>query len=83
MTLKAIIFDLDDTLLWDRKSVDIALQNTSSYAAEVGGVDPERLENDVRTIAPRLYASYETYDFAKKNRYWGFRSNVGKFCRSG
>ncbi|MDY0406389.1 hypothetical protein P5G51_014200 [Virgibacillus sp. 179-BFC.A HS] len=66
MGLQAILFDLDDTLLWDEKSVDIALANTCGYAAEKAGVDEAKLQEDVRKIAPEMYASYETYGFAKK-----------------
>ena len=32
--VKAIFFDLDDTLLWDKKSVETAFQETCRLAEE-------------------------------------------------
>ena len=32
--IKAIVFDLDDTLLWDKKSVETAFLKTCEYAAK-------------------------------------------------
>lgn len=66
MTLKAVIFDLDDTLLWDKKSVDVALEKTSQYIANKAGLDAVKLQRDVCSEAPKLFRSYETYRFAKK-----------------
>lgn len=63
MTIKTIIFDLDDTLLWDKKSVKTAFEKTCEYAAIVHDVDPEQLEEAVRKEARALYESYETYDY--------------------
>ena len=63
--VKAIIFDLDDTLLWDKKSVETAFQVTCQFAATKVQLDPIKLEEAVRLEASELYASYETYDFTK------------------
>lgn len=63
--IKAIIFDLDDTLLWDKKSVDTAFQNTCIVAQERYGVNPNTLQENVQEAARQLYASYETYAFTK------------------
>jgi len=63
--IKAIIFDLDDTLLWDKKSVETAFQLTCQFAAKKVQVDPFELEQSVRVEASNLYASYETYPFTK------------------
>lgn len=63
--IKAIVFDLDDTLLWDKKSVATAFERTCAFAAEEKGVDPAALEEAVRTEARALYASYETFEFTK------------------
>ncbi|BAQ11948.1 HAD-superfamily hydrolase [Bacillus sp. OxB-1] len=59
--IKTIIFDLDDTLLWDQHSVATAFRKTCEHAAEAVGVDPAALEEAVREEARQLYASYETY----------------------
>lgn len=63
--IRAIFFDLDDTLLWDKKSVKTAFEKTCLTAKEKYAVNPEVLEEAVREEARKLYATYETYDFTK------------------
>lgn len=65
MAKQAVLFDLDDTLLWDERSVKEAFEATCRAGAEAAGVDPERLEQAVRTEARALYESYETFPFTK------------------
>ncbi|MDF2658416.1 MAG: HAD-superfamily hydrolase, subfamily variant 1 [Paenibacillus sp.] len=66
MGIKAVLFDLDDTLLWDDRSVKEAFQATCEAAANVHPVDPARLEEEVRKCARALYESYETFPFTKR-----------------
>lgn len=63
MSISTIIFDLDDTLLWDKKSVKTAFEKTCNYAATVHNVNPVELEGAVRREARALYEGYETYDY--------------------
>lgn len=63
--VKAILFDLDDTLLWDEKSVKEAFRSTCEVAERKYGVDPEELEEKVRKNARKLYSSYEIYPFTQ------------------
>jgi putative hydrolase of the HAD superfamily len=63
--IKAIFFDLDDTLLWDAKSIKEAFVATCKVAEERYGLDPDRLEKAVREAARELYSSYETYAFTQ------------------
>ncbi|SES14560.1 putative hydrolase of the HAD superfamily [Gracilibacillus ureilyticus] len=63
--VKTIIFDLDDTLLWDKRSVKEAFAATCQLAADKYGVDQEELEAAVREQARELYQSYETYEFTQ------------------
>ncbi|KGR75759.1 HAD family hydrolase [Ureibacillus sinduriensis] len=63
MSVNTIIFDLDDTLLWDKQSIKTAFEKTCAYAHEKCGVDPAKLEEAVRLEARKLYESYETYDY--------------------
>ncbi|MEF3352712.1 HAD family hydrolase [Paenibacillus sp. GYB006] len=65
MSIKAVMFDLDDTLLWDEKSVEEAFYETCLYASKKCGVDPHELEVSVRNEARKLYESFETYPFTK------------------
>ena len=63
--IKAILFDLDDTLLWDQKSVKEAFSATCLVAAEKYDIDSDELEDAVREEAKLLYSSYETYPFTQ------------------
>lgn len=65
MKKKAIFFDLDDTLLWDKKSVETAFQKTCDYASTKVGVKSVELEEAVRESASQLYDSYETRPFTQ------------------
>jgi putative hydrolase of the HAD superfamily len=65
VSIKAILFDLDDTLLWDDRSVKEAFKATCDYASQQTGVDAEKLEEAVRKEARKLYESYETFPFTK------------------
>jgi putative hydrolase of the HAD superfamily len=63
--IKAIFFDLDDTLLWDQKSIKEAFVATCKVAEERYGVNANELEEAVREAARNLYSSYETYSFTQ------------------
>lgn len=63
--LKAIFFDLDDTLLWDAKSIKTAFEKTCQYAEQASGTDCKALEEAVRSEARTLYSNYETYPFTQ------------------
>lgn len=63
--IKAIFFDLDDTLLWDERSVKEAFVRTCLYANQKCEVDANLLEEAVRREARALYASYEFYPFTQ------------------
>ncbi|GGA46335.1 HAD family hydrolase [Psychrobacillus lasiicapitis] len=63
--MKAIFFDLDDTLLWDKKSVETAFEKTCAYAASKVNVDAASLELAVREEASALYDTYETRPFTQ------------------
>ena len=65
MAKQAVLFDLDDTLLWDDRSVKEAFEATCRTGAEATGVDPDELEAAVRKEARALYESYETFPFTK------------------
>lgn len=60
---KVILFDLDDTLLWDKRSVEEALQNTCS---DVFPENAEKLLQAILDTAPGVYSTYPFYDFTQK-----------------
>ncbi|WP_172193874.1 HAD family hydrolase [Saccharibacillus qingshengii] len=63
--VKAVIFDLDDTLLWDERSVKESFVAASEEAARRTGIDANALEAAVRERARDLYATYETFPFTQ------------------
>jgi len=66
MTIKAVLFDLDDTLLWDDRSVKEAFEATCVAAAQAyPQIQPVALEEAVRREARALYESYPTFPFTQ------------------
>jgi len=66
VAIKAVLFDLDDTLLWDERSVDEAFRVTAEWAAKRYPLDPERLVEAVRREARALYESFDTFEFTRR-----------------
>lgn len=81
--VRAIFFDLDDTLLWDIKSVKTAFEKTCQTASERHSLDPSELEEAVREEARELYASYETFEFTKMIGINPFEGLWGSFDDEG
>lgn len=80
--IKAIFFDLDDTLLWDQKSIKEAFVATCKLAEEKYGVDAVQLEEAVRDAARELYSSYETFPFTQMIGINPFEGLWGNFLDS-
>lgn len=81
--LKAIFFDLDDTLLWDSKSISEAFKATCNSVVDKYNLDPEQLEKEVRKSATELYPTYETYDFISDIGIGTFEGMWGEFLDEG
>lgn len=79
MSIQAVLFDLDDTLLWDERSVEEAFAATCQYAQSKSGAIPDQLEAEVRQAARELYASYETYSFTQNIGINPFEALWGHF----
>ncbi|WP_226038281.1 HAD family hydrolase [Aquibacillus saliphilus] len=77
--INAIFFDLDDTLLWDKKSVKQAFLVTCRLAEQKHGVKPETLEKAVRSEATKLYKTYQTYPFTQMIGINPFEALWGNF----
>lgn len=86
--IKTIFFDLDDTLLCDKKSVDTSLRMTCLYAEAECGVDAGQLEKTIRSEAVASYAETEVYEFTKSiginpfEGLWGDFDDEGKQFQS-
>lgn len=63
--IKAIIFDLDDTLLWDKKSVKESFRAVCLEVEAKTGIPHELFEETAREEARKLYAELEIYPFTK------------------
>jgi len=81
--LKAVFFDLDDTLLWDAKSISEAFKATCERVVDKYNINPEQLEKEVRNSATRLYPTYETYDFVSDVGIGIFEGMWGDFLDEG
>lgn len=81
--LKAVIFDLDDTLLWDEKSIAEAFKSTCKVATEKYSIDPKELEEHVRAAAEELYPTYDTYKFVSNIGIGTFEGFWGEFKDEG
>jgi len=81
--LKAVIFDLDDTLLWDEKSIAAAFKATCEVATEKYAIDPTELETHVREAAEKLYPTYDTYEFVSNIGIGTFEGFWGEFLDEG
>jgi putative hydrolase of the HAD superfamily len=81
MSVKAVLFDLDDTLLWDDRSVTEAFKDTCRFAAEATSVNEVELEAAVRREARALYETYETYPFTRMIGINPFEALWGHFKR--
>ncbi|GAK06728.1 HAD family hydrolase [Geomicrobium sp. JCM 19038] len=59
--INTLIFDLDDTLLWDKKSIKEALLATCNDAYRIAGIDADLLFNAVKEVAPIEYKKQDFY----------------------
>ncbi|MCM3711242.1 HAD family hydrolase [Sporosarcina luteola] len=82
--IRTIIFDLDDTLLWDEKSIATAFAKTCQYAEESLNIHASKLEAAVREEAREIYAAYDTYEFTQMiginpfEGLWGTFDDLGE-----
>ncbi|WLV25592.1 HAD family hydrolase [Aciduricibacillus chroicocephali] len=83
MRPKAIFFDLDDTLLWDKQSIAKAFEETCKLAETKYGIPKKKLEIETRRAASELYASYETYPHTKNIGINPFEGMWGDFDDAG
>jgi len=81
--IKAIFFDLDDTLLWDQKSVSEAFRITCQLAEDKYGISPDLLEEKVRENAREIYATYDIYPFTQMIGINPFEGLWGEFRDEG
>ncbi|GFH41703.1 putative uncharacterized hydrolase YsaA [Lactococcus hodotermopsidis] len=80
MTIKTIIFDLDDTLLSDSAAVQLAFERTTAFVAEkFPQVEAKILEEALRKRAIDLFSTYDFYDFTVQIGISPFEGLWGEF----
>lgn len=78
--IKAILFDLDDTLLWDDRSVKESFEAACETAcSRYPQLNKDKLEEEVRKAARALYETYETFPFTKMIGINPFEGLWGRF----
>ena len=63
---KIVFFDLDETLVLERASVEEALIAASQHAREIYAVDPEKLSESVRRHARELWYELPTSQYCRE-----------------
>jgi len=79
MALKAILFDLDDTLIVDEAASNEALEYTARTASEKFGVQAEQFKRDSVEIAKSLWAESPVYDHCRNIGISAFECLWGNF----
>ena len=65
MALKAILFDLDDTLILEQASAEETFLKTCNIAHEQKGIDPQKLYQSVRHHAGELWRASPTITYCR------------------
>ena len=65
MSIRSILFDLDDTLVIEGASADAAFLTTCKRAHEKYGIDPEALHQTVRYHARQLWRASKTITYCR------------------
>ena len=77
------MFDLDDTLLWDHKSVSEAFKTTCKTVEDSHNIDASVLEERVRYHAEQIYPTLDTYSFTSNIGIGTFEGMWGEFKDEG
>lgn len=76
---RAVIFDLDDTLVWDERISRQALLETASHGAAAHGLDAGRLAKDAKEAADELWRAHAPVDRCDELGIVAFEGMWGHF----
>ncbi len=76
---RAVIFDLDDTLVWDERISRQALMETAAHAASVHEIDTGRLARDAKGAADELWRAHAPVDRCDELGIVAFEGMWGHF----
>lgn len=79
MPIKALLFDLDDTLIVDEAVSSAALDATAQHAMKTLGATVDTFRRDARTHAKRLHAESPVYPYCRRIGISAFECLWGKF----
>jgi|SRR3989304_9337281 len=66
MAIKAVFFDLDDTLIYEKSSADEALIATARFINNEYNIDPDIFVEKLKKNARKLWHSLPTYPYCLK-----------------
>ena len=76
---RAVIFDLDDTLVWDERISRQALMETAAHAASVHQLDVGRLAGEAKAAADELWRAHAPVDRCDELGIVAFEGMWGHF----
>ncbi|HVE16303.1 MAG TPA: HAD family hydrolase [Chthoniobacterales bacterium] len=79
MPIRAILFDLDDTLIVDEAVSSAALDATAQHAMKEVGAGVDAFRRDARAHAKRLHAAGPVYPYCRRIGISAFECLWGKF----
>jgi len=77
---RAVLFDLDNTLVMEDESTERALRHACALAATRAGVDAEALFTVARTTADEAFRALPTFPFADRMGIWWGEALWGEFA---
>lgn len=78
--IRALLFDLDNTLVLEDEATFGALRGACALARERAGLDPARLAESVAAAAARLWRSSPIYAYADRMGIWWGEGLWGEFA---
>lgn len=79
MPIRAILFDLDNTLILEDQATERALRETSELASRRAGVDPTTIVEAAREAARRLFEVSAVFEYADAMGIWWGEALWGDF----
>jgi putative hydrolase of the HAD superfamily len=79
VNFRAVLFDLDDTLLWDERLSRQALMETAAEGAARGGVDTGRLAAEAKRVSDELWRAHAPVDRCDELGIVAFEGMWGHF----
>jgi putative hydrolase of the HAD superfamily len=83
VSIRAILFDLDNTLLLEDEATEVALRQTSEHAARRAGIDARLVETAAREAAESLFGAAPVFAYSEAMGIWWGEALWGDFAGEG